>query len=259
MTVFVDSSVWFAAAVARDSDNARAKSILQSTWDHATTDHVLIETWLLLNSRCGRDFAEKFWGRIQQSGTRLESVTAADLHAAWAIGLAFPDQAFSIVDRTSFAVMERLGIVQAASFDNDFAVYRFGPSRGKAFEIVRWGHSATFRLFHSAILRRQQVTLRYKGELREVCPYILGHKAGKEAALVYQFGRGSRRAGSVLGEWRCLSLADVHDAAVREGPWHGGAAHRRPQRCVDVVYVDVNIEVPNQPGRRREALDRFEA
>jgi predicted nucleic acid-binding protein len=42
--------VWFAAAVARDHENVTAKDILQSEPDHATTDHVLVETWLLL--RC---------------------------------------------------------------------------------------------------------------------------------------------------------------------------------------------------------------
>jgi len=32
-------------------------------------------------------------------------------------------QDFSIVDRTSFAIMERLGLSHAASFDDDFAIY----------------------------------------------------------------------------------------------------------------------------------------
>ena len=61
----------------------------------------------------------------------------ADLEAAWVIGERFPDQNFSIVDRASFAVMERMGIVAAASFDADFAVYRYGRGRSKAFAIVR--------------------------------------------------------------------------------------------------------------------------
>jgi uncharacterized protein len=256
LSIFVDSSVWFAAAVARDNDNARARSILQSTWDHITTDHVLVETWLLLNSRSGRDAAERFWEQIQQSGTVVETVTRADLAAAWTIGLAYPDQNFSIIDRTSFAVMERLGIIQAASFDNDFAVYRFGRGRNKAFEVIRWGHSPTFRLFHRAILTRQQVTLRYKGEVREVCPHILGHKDGKETVLAYQFGGESKRRGSIP-DWRCFYLAEVETASLRKGPWHGGASHRARQRCVDTVYVDVNTEVPNQPGRRAGALESF--
>ena len=41
---------WFAAVVVRDEGNTRAKSILRETTDHVTTDHVVVETWLLLNS-----------------------------------------------------------------------------------------------------------------------------------------------------------------------------------------------------------------
>jgi predicted nucleic acid-binding protein len=137
LSIFVDSSIWFAAVVARDSGNARAKSVLQNATGHVTTDHVVVETWLLLNSRYHRDAAENFWDRIRRGLARVEPVAAPDLEAAWAIGEAFPDQRFSIVDRTSFAVMERLGITQAASFDDDFAVYRYGRNRDRAFHILR--------------------------------------------------------------------------------------------------------------------------
>jgi hypothetical protein len=33
--------------------------------------------------------------------------------------------------------MERLGIDRTASFDSDFAVYRYGRNRHRAFEILR--------------------------------------------------------------------------------------------------------------------------
>jgi uncharacterized protein len=122
--------------VVRDRGNARAKSILRNNTDHVTTDHVLVETWLLLNSRYHRQAAERFWERIRSDGVRVDMVIAADLEAAWAIGESFADQDFSIVDRTSFVVMERLGITRVASFDDDFAVYRYGRSRARAFEIV---------------------------------------------------------------------------------------------------------------------------
>jgi uncharacterized protein len=253
--VFVDSSVWFAATVARDHDNVRAKSILRSTWDHVTTDHVLVETWLLLNSRYRWEAAERFWEQIHRAGVNIEMVTTADLEKAWAIGEAFADQAFSIVDRTSFAVMERLGIAQAASFDNDFAVYRHGRARDQAFDVVRQGHSATFAVFHRAILKRQQITFRYKGQDREVCPYILGHdKGGREVVLAFQFGGGSSGRLPGGGDWRCFLLAEVRNPAARDGRWLGGAQHKRPQRCVDKVFVDVNIDVPDQPGRRSGVL-----
>jgi predicted nucleic acid-binding protein len=129
--------MWFASVVARDHGNARAKSILQSGSGHVTTDHVLVETWLLLNSRYHYQAAENFWDRVRRGPARIEQVTTPDLESAWAIGEAFPDQSFSIVDRTSFAVMERLGLTQAASFDDDFAVYRYGRNRNRAFDVLR--------------------------------------------------------------------------------------------------------------------------
>jgi uncharacterized protein len=137
LSVFIDSSVWFAAIVARDENNARAKFVLRTTADHIMSDHVLVETWLLLNSRYHRHAAENFWQRVRDGPVRVEQVTAADLEAAWAIGEAFSDQNFSSVDRTSFAVMERLGISRVASFDDDFAIYRYGRNRDRAFGVLR--------------------------------------------------------------------------------------------------------------------------
>jgi predicted nucleic acid-binding protein len=52
-------------------------------------------------------------------------------------GVTFPIRIFSLVDRTSFAVMVRAGIERAAAFDDDFAVFRYGPRRSRAFEVVR--------------------------------------------------------------------------------------------------------------------------
>jgi predicted nucleic acid-binding protein len=137
VTVFVDSSVWFAAANAREQRNEQAKGILAGIDAPLMTDHVLVETWLLLNSRVHRKAAEGFWRGVRDGAVELEKVTQADMEAAWAAGEAFADQDFSLVDRTSFAVMERLGITRVASFDDDFAVYRYGRNRDKAFEIVR--------------------------------------------------------------------------------------------------------------------------
>jgi len=137
LTGFVDTSVWFAAANIRDRYNAHAKQLLAAIDTPLLTDHVLVETWALLNSRVHRQAAENFWLGIRRGTAALEKVTAADLEAAWAIGEIFPDQNFSLVDRTSFAVMERLGLTRAASFDDDFAVYRYGRNRDRAFEIMR--------------------------------------------------------------------------------------------------------------------------
>jgi predicted nucleic acid-binding protein len=137
MSIFVDTSVWYAAADSGDAGNARAKAILAAGERLLTSDHVLIETWTLLRYRIRRQAAERFWDALRNGVAAIEPVVAADLEAAWQIGIAYRDQGFSIVDRTSFAVMRRLGIERAASFDDDFAIFRFGPNRRHAFSILR--------------------------------------------------------------------------------------------------------------------------
>lgn len=102
-----------------------------------TSDHVLVETWLLLAHRLGNAAAEQFWRAIREGAASVEPIGLADLEVAFAIGEAFPDQGFSIVDRSSFAVMQRLGVLRAATLDQHFAIFRFGRDRKRAFEIVR--------------------------------------------------------------------------------------------------------------------------
>jgi predicted nucleic acid-binding protein len=137
MSLFVDTSVWYAAADSSDFSNARAKTILAEGEALVTTDHVLVETWTLIRYRIHRRAAEAFWNGLRNGVASIETVVAADLQAAWETGATYRDQDFSIVDRTSFAVMRRLGIERAASFDDHFAVFRFGPNRRRAFTIVR--------------------------------------------------------------------------------------------------------------------------
>jgi predicted nucleic acid-binding protein len=135
--LFVDSSAFYAAADAGDASHARATELLRAGDELVTTDHVLVETWLLLRSRGGRTAAERFWQALRAGVASIETVLPSDLDMAWRIGETFPDQDFSIVDRTSFAVMERLAIATVASFDVDFAIYRFGPRRERAFDVRR--------------------------------------------------------------------------------------------------------------------------
>ena len=48
---------------------------------------------------------------------------------------AFTDQQFSIVDRTSWSIMQRLGVHEAVSFDRDYLIYRLGRNRRQAFTV----------------------------------------------------------------------------------------------------------------------------
>lgn len=133
----MDSSVWFAAVFARETRHGTAKKILSEKDGLVTTDHVVVETWLLLRSRFNQGAAEAYCQRVMRGWCHIEIATSDDLKAAAAIREAFPDQRFSLVDRTSFAVMERLGITQVLSFDADFLIYRYGPNRDRAFEVLR--------------------------------------------------------------------------------------------------------------------------
>jgi uncharacterized protein len=137
VNLFVDASVFYAAADKGDSGHLEARRSLGTGDRLITTDHVLADTWSLLHHKLGWPVAEAFWAGIRSGIATVELVGAADLQVAWSIGETFPDQDFSLVDRTSFAVMERLGVYRVASFDRDFAVYRFGARRDRAFEIVR--------------------------------------------------------------------------------------------------------------------------
>jgi predicted nucleic acid-binding protein len=127
----------YAAAHEADVQSERAQAILASEDSLLTTDHVLVETWRLARDRHGWGAAERLAHALRSGPTELVSVRAEDLAVALAIGTAFADQGFSLVDRTSFAVMERMGIDRAATFDDDFAVYRYGPGRDRAFQLVR--------------------------------------------------------------------------------------------------------------------------
>ena len=136
MTVFVDTSCWYAAADRGDQSNRRAKAVLSGAGELITSDHVLVESWLLLRHRLGRDAAHQFWSGLMAGVASLEPVISADLQVARAISEEFADQDFSLVDCTSFALMRRLGLERAASFDSDFAIFRYGSRRERAFTIL---------------------------------------------------------------------------------------------------------------------------
>ena len=138
MTVFIDTGVLFAAAVRRDARHERAARILTEVAnDHPfTTDHVLLEAWMMIRARAGWAAAMRFLGAARGTPLGVEIVTLADFERAQAIAHLWADQQFDLVDCTSFAVIERAGCARAASFDADFAVWRYGADRKRALEIV---------------------------------------------------------------------------------------------------------------------------
>lgn len=137
--VFVDTSAWYAAAAENDASHERAVRLLS---EHAgrlvTTDHVLVETWALARHRRNLDRADALIKTIIDQGlVEVLTATPDDIRAALRIGKLFSDQEFSLIDRTSWAVMQRHGIEEAIAFDVDFAVYRYGLDLRRAFTVHR--------------------------------------------------------------------------------------------------------------------------
>jgi uncharacterized protein len=137
VTVFVDSSAWFAAANKKDSNNTEAVRLLGQHANLLTSNLVVTETWLLINSRAGFADAQRFWGNMRKSQISVAQVLPEDLDVAWTVAQHFSDQHFSLIDCSGFVLMERLKINRVISFDNDFVIYRYGSQRDRAFEVLR--------------------------------------------------------------------------------------------------------------------------
>lgn len=136
MSVFVDTSAWYAAADLGDTHHSRAvERLSEFSGNLVTSDHVLVETWFLAANRLGVDIAETLITTVRSGGARVELATIADLEIASQIHDAFTDQEFSIVDRTNWSIMQRLGIHNAISFDRGYFIYRFGRNRRQAFTV----------------------------------------------------------------------------------------------------------------------------
>lgn len=129
---FVDTSAFYALADRSDRFHHDARRALEGRGpddEWITTDHVVVETWLLLRGRLGYAAALRYWDDLAAGLATVATLSSADLLRARGIAAAWLDQEFSLVDCTSFAFIERLGLGRALAYDAHFAVFRFGPGR----------------------------------------------------------------------------------------------------------------------------------
>ena len=127
MRLLLDSSAYFALLDQDDAYHSQALAIrdrlITEGWRLFSTSFILAETHALLLNRLSQRIATKFLQDMKKSTTRLVWVTPADVQRAKAIIYQYEDKDFSLTDATSFAVMERLGITTAFTFDRHFAQY----------------------------------------------------------------------------------------------------------------------------------------
>jgi predicted nucleic acid-binding protein len=125
----VDTSAYFALLDQDDASHAPARAISQRLiaegWRLFTTSFILAETHALLLNRLSQAIATRFLRDMEHSPTTLMWVTPADVERAKAIISQYEDKDFSLTDATSFAVMERIDIRLAFTFDRHFAQYGF--------------------------------------------------------------------------------------------------------------------------------------
>ena len=120
--VFVDTGAWYALQDADDRWHEAALRFFDAMPRLITTNFVIDETITLLSRNLGHGAAlavgEKLWtGALAQ----IVRVSRADEQAAWNLFKRYDDKTFSFTDCTSFAVMERLGLREAFTFDDHFA------------------------------------------------------------------------------------------------------------------------------------------
>ncbi len=124
--IFVDTGAWAALFVADDPLHAVAKRWIQENQELlVTSDYIVDEVLTLLkvrfSVRISIEAGEALWNEELSS---LMFLAATDIREAWRIFRTHRDKGWSFTDCTSNAVMTRLRISQAFSFDKHFSQMR---------------------------------------------------------------------------------------------------------------------------------------
>lgn len=124
--VFVDTSFWAALGNATDDRHESAVRLWAGKPSVVTTsNHVLGESWTLLNRRCGHRVARTAAAIRHSAQVRVEHVTAELEEEAWQWLEKRDEREYSFVDATSFALMRKKKIAAAFAFDDDFTAAGF--------------------------------------------------------------------------------------------------------------------------------------
>jgi len=139
MKTFVDTSAFYALADGDDRYHDQAKDVYEPLKDETqlvTTDYVLLECWYLMNNHLGREEALQFWDGLTSGMVEIVDLDLLIRKKAREIIEDYSDQDFSLVDATSFALMEQGGIERAFTFDSHFQIYRFGEEDKDYFKVI---------------------------------------------------------------------------------------------------------------------------
>lgn len=126
--IFVDTSAFLALENRRDTHHSKGlvfkDTCIRTGQTLITSNYVLDESYTIIRLRAGHAVAVQFGEILRKSQfIRIEYITPEIIEEAWQLFRAFADHDFSFTDCTSFALMERLHINNAFTFDAHFRQY----------------------------------------------------------------------------------------------------------------------------------------
>ncbi len=130
--IFIDTGAWYALKNKNDPNHSAVYNYFESlpaagvvcyTSDYVIDEAVTLTRVRLKNHHVAATLAEDLFS---EKAARLIYVAPIFLPRALEIYKKYSDQAFSLTDCTSFAIMESLKIEEALAFDRHFSFEAFG-------------------------------------------------------------------------------------------------------------------------------------
>ncbi len=121
----MDSSAWLALDYKNDQHHkkavAKSSEIKKRKIGMITSEYVIDETLTLIRHRTSHHAAVVFGEAVFNSNiVRVEEVKEDDRRKAWDIFKKYHDKKLSFTDCTSFALMQRMRLLKAFTFDKHF-------------------------------------------------------------------------------------------------------------------------------------------
>ena len=125
MKLFVDTSAWLALNDKNDQHHSEAVSrsakIKQQKIQLVTSEYVLDESITIIRYRVSHRAAVIFGDALMSSTIlTIADITDEERFKAWVLFNKYGDKELSYTDCTSFALMKKLGLQKAFTFDDHF-------------------------------------------------------------------------------------------------------------------------------------------